>query len=65
MFVIRYGCSIVFDRFFLFVGLGYVGIVLIRREMDRVILLVLVIGGDKVEYYFEVVFCERFFFSFY
>lgn len=31
---------------------------LIRREMDRVILSALVTGGDKAEYYSEAVFCE-------
>lgn len=58
VFVIRYGCPIAFDRFSLFAGSGYAGIVLIRREMDRVILSALVTGGDKAEYYSEAVFCE-------
>lgn len=58
MFVIRYGCLIAFDRFFAFAGSGHAGIVLIRREVDRVILSALVTGGDKAEYYSEALFCE-------
>lgn len=58
VFVIRYGCLIAFGRFSPFAGSGHAGIVLIRREMDGVILSALVTGGDKAEYYSEAVFCR-------
>lgn len=58
MFVIRYGCPIAFDRFSPFAGSGHAGIVLIRRETDRVILSAPVTGGDKAEYYSEAMFCK-------
>lgn len=56
-----YGCPIALDRLFLFAGSGWAGIVLIRKEMDRVVLSALVTGGDKAEYYLEAVFCENLF----
>lgn len=58
VFVIQYGCPIAFDRSSPFVGSGHAGIVLIRGEMDRVILSALVTGGDKAEYYSEAMFCK-------
>lgn len=58
VFVIRYGCPIAFDRFSPFAGSGHTGIVLIRGEMDRVILSALVTGRDKAEYYSEAMFCK-------
>lgn len=46
------------DRFSLAAGSVQAGSVLIRREMDVVILSALVTGRDKAEYYSEAMFCE-------
>lgn len=58
VFVTRYACPIAFDRSSPLAGSGHSGIVLIRREMDRVILSAPVIGGNKAEYSSEAMFCE-------
>lgn len=46
------------DRFSLAAGSDQAGSVLIRREIDVVILSALVTGRDKAEYYSKAMFCK-------